>query len=346
MIEKSKIEKGVINMFKVNMAVKKGERIIVVTDVPTLDEWMKQNSEKLADMVQRSLLAKVMSEIAREKFPDCTVEFFAYPSVGRHGVEPGKEVEEKMKASDVAVAVTSYSLSHTNARENATKAGTRIASMPTFEAQMFYPGGPMAADYSVIAKESKKFADFLTKAETATVKSEAGTNLTLSVKGRSGIVDAGIFSDKGAFGNLPSGEAFVAPVEGTANGKVVVEKGWFAGLKENMTLNFKNGKVFSIEGGGDIGDKFRELLGIGKEGSQFEARRNCAELGIGTNPNAKRPDNVLEAEKIRGTIHIGIGDNSHIGGKITADLHQDFVIPKATLILDGKIIMENGEFVK
>ncbi|MEM2915101.1 MAG: hypothetical protein QXH91_06865, partial [Candidatus Bathyarchaeia archaeon] len=143
MIEKSKIENGVINMFKVNMAVKKGERIIVVTDVPTLDEWMKQNSEKLTDMVQRSLLAKVMSEIAREKLSDCTVEFFAYPSVGRHGVEPGKEVEEKMKAADVAVAVTSYSLSHTNARENATEAGTRIASMPTFEAQMFYPGGPM-----------------------------------------------------------------------------------------------------------------------------------------------------------------------------------------------------------
>lgn len=345
MIERSKIEKGVVDMFRVNMGVKKGEKILVLTDVPTAEDWVKQGSEKLTDIVQRSILAKAVSEIAHEKFPDCTVELFTYPSVGKHGAEPGKGVEEKMKGADVVIAITSYSLSHTNAREAATKAGARIASMPTFLTYMFYPDGPMAADYVKIAEESKKLAEVITTAETATVKSEAGTDITLSVKGRSGREDAGIFTEKGAFGNLPSGETYVAPIEGTAKGKVVVEKGWFPNLKENMVLNFKGGEVVSIEGGEEVGDKFRELLGIGKEGPPYEARRNCAELGIGTNPNAKRPDNVLEAEKIKGTVHIAIGDSAHIGGKVSTDIHQDFVIPKPTLILDGKAVMEKGKLI-
>jgi len=79
--------------------------------------------------------------------------------------------------------------------------------------------------------------------------------------------------------------------------------------------------------------------------SPYISRRNLAELGIGTNPNAKRPDNILEAEKIKGTVHLAIGDNAHMGGKVHSDLHQDFVIPKPTLIFDDKIIMKDGELV-
>ena len=96
MIEKGKIEAGVVNMFQVNMGLKKGEKIIVVTDVPTYEEWMKKDSTQLAEMVERSTLAKMVSEIATISFPDCPVNFYAYPSVGKHGTEPGQEVEKKL----------------------------------------------------------------------------------------------------------------------------------------------------------------------------------------------------------------------------------------------------------
>lgn len=343
MIELDKIEDGVVSMFKVNLGVQKGERILVLTDVPTAEEWEKQGSERLNAMVRRAALAKMVSEIAKKKFPDCAVKFYAYPSVGRNGVEPGKAVEGRMKAADVIVAITTYSLTHTDARSSANEAGARVASMPEFLPEMFYPGGPMTADYNEILRETEKLVELMNKAETAVVRSKAGTDITMSLKGRIGIVDGGFFTEPGVFGNLPSGEAFIAPVEGTANGRVVIEAGWFPDLEENLVFRFKNGKVVGIEGGGKVGDRYRELLGIGKEGALYEARRNCAELGIGTNPNAKRLDNVLEAEKIRGTVHIAVGDNAHMGGKVNADLHQDFVIQKPTLILDGKTIMKNGK---
>ncbi|MEM2588830.1 MAG: aminopeptidase [Candidatus Bathyarchaeia archaeon] len=342
MIEREKIVNGVINMFNVNMGVREGEKILVVTDIPTVEEWRLKDSGKLLDALKRALLAKVVSEIATESFPKCKVEFFAYPSVGKHGAYPGKEVEERMKAADVVVAITTYSLTHTDARVNACKAGARIASMPMFLAEMFYPGGPMAADYREIERETRKIADLLTKANEAKVISPGGTDITLSIKGRNGTVDAGIFTEKGSFGNLPSGEAFCAPVEGTANGKIVVEPGWYPDLKEKMTLVFKDGYVAEIIGGGAIGDYLRNLLDFSKNVEPFISRRNLAELGVGTNPFARRPDNVLEAEKIKGTVHLAIGDNSHIGGKVSSDIHLDFIIPKPTLTLDGKTIIKDG----
>jgi len=345
MVNKAKLVDGVVNMLRVNMGIKKGEKVLVVTDVPTAREWEEKDSAKVTDAVERSILAKAVGEIASEKFPDCAVHFFVYPSIGKHGTYPGREVEEKMKAADVVIAITTYSLTHTDARVNACKAGARVASMPMFVAEMFYPGGPMATDYREIDKETKKIADLITRANEAQITSPGGTDIAFSLKGRNGMVDAGIFTEKRAWGNLPSGEAYCAPVEGTANGKLVVEPKWYPDLKEKMTLTFKNGYVVKIIGGGKIGDEYRDLLDFKRKEEPYMPRRNLAELGIGTNPNAKRPDNILESEKIKGTVHLAIGDNSHMGGKISSDLHQDFIIPKPTLILDGKRVMKDGKLL-
>jgi leucyl aminopeptidase (aminopeptidase T) len=345
MIEKEKIVNGVVNMLKVNMGLKDGEKVLVVTDIPTTEEWKTKTSAKLTEAMERSILAKMVSEVAAEKLPNNTVEFFTYPSVGKHGTYPGKQVEEKMKSADVAIAITTYSLTHTDARVNTCKAGGRVASMPMFIAEMFYKGGPMASDYREIDRETRKIADWITKAKDVKITSPGGTDISFSVKDRKGMVDAGIFAGKGSWGNLPSGEAYCTPVEGTANGKLVVEPNWYADLKEKMTLVFKNGSVTEITGGGKIGDEYRALLDFRKKEEPYVSRRNLAELGIGTNPNAKRPDNLLESEKIKGTVHLAIGDNSHMGGKVATDLHQDFVIPRPTWTLDGKTVMKDGKLL-
>ena len=69
-------------------------------------------------------------------------------------------------------------------------------------------------------------------------------------------------------------------------------------------------------------------------------------MGIGTNPKARRVDITIEAEKIKGTLHIGIGDSSHMGGKVVADYHQDFVVDAPDLFLDEKKAMDKGTWLK
>jgi leucyl aminopeptidase (aminopeptidase T) len=342
--DREQIEEGVLSMLRVNMGLKEGERLLVVTDPPDLTLWQGKSPSELRSQLERSMLAKMVAEIAKEAFPRSTVDFYAYPSVRMHGKEPGEALAEKMLQTDVIVALTNYSLSHTRARAEATKAGARIASMPGFVARMLHPGGPMAVDYHQVAADTERLAALLTEAEGALVRSRAGTDIRFSLAGRSGGVDSGLCSERGAWSNLPAGEAYAAPVEGTAQGMIVVEAGWYPHLTEEMVLHLEGGLVVRLEGGGKVGDEFRELLQLGKEEETYRARRNLAELGIGTNPNARQPDNVLEAEKIKGTVHLAIGDNSHLGGTVTSDLHEDFVIAHPDLLLDGRLVIEGGQW--
>jgi len=336
--DKEQIAKAVLDMLAVNLGLKEGERLLVVTDVPTTDDWREKDRVRLVDMLERAMLAKVVNGIASEYHPDCTVEFYAYPAVGSHGAELPQAMAARLRQADVVVAITNYSLSHTDARQEATQAGTRLASMPGFLARMFAPDGPMAVDYRQVAAEGQAFADRLTAAQDAVVRTPEGTNLRFSLAGRHGESDHGLYTAKGSWGNLPAGEAYIAPLEGTAQGKLVVPAGWYPGLEEDMTLYFRDGLVYALEGGGAVGENFLELLRPGDDREPYRSRRNLAELGIGTNPNASHPDNVLEAEKIRGTVHLAIGDNAHMGGTVSADLHEDFVLPHPDLFLDGQLV--------
>jgi leucyl aminopeptidase (aminopeptidase T) len=163
--------------------------------------------------------------------------------------------------------------------------------------------------------------------------------------GRSGQVDDGLYgTDPEIWGNLPAGEAFVTPLEGTAEGQLVAPAGWYPNLTQDMTLRIKKGQVVDLKGGGTVGDEFCRLLELDRDDSLHEARRNLAELGVGTNPNARKPDNILEAEKIKGTVHLAVGDNIHIGGQVESDLHVDFVQPQPDLFLDGCPVILNGEW--
>jgi aminopeptidase len=235
---------------------------------------------------------------------------------------------------DVVIIMTTHSLSHTNARQKASESGVRIASMPSIEASMFAPDGPMNADYDAIDKDCSIWVDRITAGSDVHITTPFGTDLTFSIKGRDGHPDNGMYRAKGEWGNLPAGESFTAPVEGTAEGKMVVPKGWYPQLVEDMTLKFEKGFVVSVNGGGAVGAEFIKTFDFANPAMKH--RRNCAELGIGTNPKASKMDNPLEAEKIKGTIHVAVGDSSHVGGVSESDLHTDFILCNPSLFIDGK----------
>ena len=69
---------------------------------------------------------------------------------------------------------------------------------------------------------------------------------------------------------------------------------------------------------------------------------NIAEVGIGTNHQAQIDGAILEDEKVLGTVHIALGNNSAMGGKVSVPIHLDGLIRSATLSVDDRILLENG----
>src|SRR3989304_1953520 len=118
--------------------------------------------------------------------------------------------------------------------------------MPLFDPEMF--SGPMDVDWDRIAERTESIAGLLTRADSVIMRSPIGTDLRLSIRGRTGHADTGILTAKGSFGNLPAGEVYIAPVEGTSEGVLVLEWSTTRRLSPRVNLTIKDGRAVGMAG--------------------------------------------------------------------------------------------------
>lgn len=252
--------------------------------------------------------------------------------------EPPRPVAAAMAAADVVLAPTIQSLSHTAARKAASDAGVRIGTLPGVTEEML--GRLMTGDLEEIRRRGWAVTTALNRGSEARITCGHGSDLRIGLEGRMGIVDAGELGSRGAFGNLPCGEGFIAPVEGTAEGKLVVDGSIASvGLLETpVELTVREGHL--VEATGPDGEHLMELLTVhGEDGT------NVAELGIGTNEEAILTGNILEDEKILGTCHVAFGASAAIGGTVQVPVHLDCVVLEPTVEIDGETIVSGGELL-
>jgi leucyl aminopeptidase (aminopeptidase T) len=252
--------------------------------------------------------------------------------------EPPRAVAAAMQAADVVLAPTIQSLSHTAARKEASEAGVRVGSLPGVTEEMLVRR--MDSDLEEVRRRGWAVVSALNGGAEARITCRHGSDLRIGLEGRLGIVDAGELSSRGAFGNLPCGEGFIAPVEGTAEGTLVVD-GSIAGvglLDTPVSLTIRDGHLTDTTG--SEGGALMELLSAhGEDGT------NVAELGIGTNEEAILTGNILEDEKILGTAHVAFGASAAIGGTVQVPVHLDCVILEPTVEIDGETIVSGGEML-
>ena len=254
-----------------------------------------------------------------------------------HAKEPPKPVAQAMKAAEVVLIPTTMSLSHTDARRAATKAGARIASMPGITEDMMRSGG-LTADYKQVAVLTDKVAHVLERAKKVRVTTPSGTDLTMSIEGRPPLADTGLYHKPGEWGNLPAGEVCLAPVEGTTNGVLVIDS-MGSTVTQPLKVTVKDGWAKKFDG--PDATKLEELLKKADKNAY-----NIGELGVGTNPKARISGEVLEDEKVLGTVHVALGDNtSYQGGHTKSKIHLDGMLFQPTVKVDKRLLMQKGKLL-
>lgn len=306
--------KGARNAVINCMNVKPSENVLILTDKEMPREISLALDKAIKDVKAKSEI-KIIQPLERD------------------GQEPTEEITELMKKYDVLFLVTSKSLTHTNATRSAVKEGARVASMPSVRKFSFTEGG-LTADYNEVKKLSEKMLKKIENTKILEIKSKNGTNVRMEIGKYKIGMDEGYLREKGHYGNLPAGEVFTSPNNGTTNGNIVFDK--FGRYGDNIRVTVKNGFAEEIEGSKILLKKINEL---GKKA------RFIAEIGIGTNPKAKIIGNVLEDEKVFGTVHIALGNNVGFGGSNDVEFHVDGIILKPTLIADNKILIKNGKWL-
>jgi 2,5-dihydroxypyridine 5,6-dioxygenase len=250
-------------------------------------------------------------------------------------------VAAAMKSADVIFGVTEYSLTHTKARRNASKAGARFLSMPAFTRDMLVTGG-IEVDFQERKHVVERISSLLSNARKARITTVKGTDISMSI-GRKAVATY-IAHEPGSFAAPPNIEVATAPIEGTARGMIVVDGSITVPdiglLTEPVKLTVQKGLVTEINGNRDA-RKFEAKMKSFADPTVY----NIAELGIGLNPAAKITGNLLEDEGALRTIHIGLGNNISFGGRVNATTHVDTVVINPTIQLDERIIMKHGDIL-
>jgi leucyl aminopeptidase (aminopeptidase T) len=324
------------------MGVKPGENVLVIMERGT--------SERIAEAVAGAC-AGLGAEVSIASY---------YPRAGDrvgHSAEyqvsinqsflatpPPKPLLDAMSSSD-AIFFQSAESYPADAIVKTLKKGVRVLAAFQMSESAFVR--TLLVDHESMGNLAARLAKAFAGAKQITVTSKSGTNLVFEHSSQREIVYEkylGLCREPGRMGQLPPGMVATSPREGSGQGVIVVDGAIFGVLRpinEPVRLQVVDHKIVQVEGGGAIGRALDSELDF----YDPNCRTIPAEWGIGLNPGAVLgPD--IEGETAYGTVHFGVGRNSHVGGgAVESNFHADLMIKGATVKADGVVLLESGSFV-
>jgi leucyl aminopeptidase (aminopeptidase T) len=256
----------------------------------------------------------------------------------RSGAEPPPDAALAMRTADVVLCAASTSLYHTAAKAIAQRAGARGDFNAPYRAEAWRDGA-MTADFFAIRKQAEMLAALWRGTREVRVTSPAGTDLRATVTGREPVAwRTGICLSPGEVSALPGGEVSLPPVEGTAQGIVIWERvaSDLGALDAPVRIEVRDGRAVDIQGGA-AADRLREIVETVRDAD------NIGEIGIGLNRAARIADEITEAKKAYGTVHVALGDSANgYGGMVESDVHLDGLVMAPTISFDGRQVVVDG----
>lgn len=310
--------RGTIKVVQQCAGVKPGEKVVISTDT---------NKFRIAEA-----LAGAVHAVGG--IPVITV----ITPTGAHGRQLPSPVVAACREADVFFLPATYSQTHTDARIQAIQAGARGCTMCEITEDCFC-GSTVQADFEELDKIGRALGAVLAKTHTMRVTTDKGTDISAVVAGRPVQYETGLFRNPREFAAFPNSEINIAPIEGTAKGKVVVDvRVMNIGVVKNepVTCWVENGEIVEIEGGPMARD-FKEMMA----GYGDRTAYNIAEFGLGLNKLSRLYATNLEDLGRLGNFHIGLGSNYAIGGKIKAPCHVDISFRHARVEFDGKLVYDD-----
>lgn len=262
--------------------------------------------------------------------------------------DPPELVVEAARKADLIHMITTRALVHSRFGLEMSRSGKKKIISEGITSEMLLSGAA-EADLATVSENNKKVNAMWDKGSHVHITSKLGTDLKMSIEGRKGFVGAsnvpksGFALGKAPAVQFPGGEAPIAPVEDTANGRLVVDKTLHHPtglLKEPITLEIENGTITSITGGEEA-DEYRDWL----ESWSDEGGWRLCELSIGTNPKAYWMGNMRQDRFVLGSSHVGFGANDDVGGTIASNIHYDVIYSRPTIVVDDTVAVRDGEFL-
>lgn len=272
----------------------------------------------------------------------CRVETYELPPTGRplDGVPvdlaamiPGPTVV--INAIPAHTAETPFRIAWLNLVE---RQGTiRMGHAPGISEDMM-TGGSLDVDYRRMRLRESLMLDLLQGACRLHLRSGLGTDLIFDVRDRPFVSDLKASFDRCV--NLPCGEVYCAPVEGSAEGVLVCDGpiGGDGVPPMPVRIEIRRGRAESI-----VCDDLVWQERIERNFKHDDGAAMVCEVGMGLNPGARLVGRMLEDEKALRTAHVAFGSNEGFpGGCNCSGMHIDCLVHLPTVVIereDGALVL-------
>lgn len=267
---------------------------------------------------------------------------------------PGQAVTESLKQADLVVDMTQIPgpsgspFLYTDATNEILASGSRII-MVNHAVDVLRRLLPEPR----IAKRSRAGAEFFENVETIRLNSAAGTELTLSKKGRPSSCQCGYVEETGQWDHWPSAQVACAPLEDSANGTLVLDTGdWVVNfgrmITAPVTIEIRNGKATEIKGGSDA-VHLREWFRSWND----EWAYGVSHIGWGCENRAIWGASIMDVESYYANTLVAFGSNFFkgparfcgLGGKNRSLAHLDIGLRDCDFYADGNLVTSKGNIV-
>lgn len=323
----SRIMKAAETLANYTMGINPGDRVLLVSDT------------EVSPLVYHSIAGAIRAAggIATVAIMDP----LPVPSA-----EPPPPIAAAMLETDFLVNCASRSITHSDAAHKAwVDRQTPYVVMSNMTEDLLM-NGAATADYSVVRDISLALNDDLNTGTTVHITTELGTDVTFDITDRPFTPYYGKIEGNRTTTIFPGGEVNTCPLERSGNGVIVIDSYIMeiGLLSEPVTWTVEDGQVVEVQGGREAAEFERILHDKGDEYSRY-----IGELAIGTNYRARTIGSALEDKEVYGHVHIAVGSGVSSAGvykaKYQSTLHLDGVITGATVTVDGRVVVENGEIL-
>lgn len=361
-----RVEKLAQVLIDYSVAVRKGDSVVI-------------NGDTLAEPLLKEIYIKVLKAgghpLMMASLPDIEELYFSYASEEQLKHVP-KPLELIMNTYDVRISIIAESntkaLSNVDPAKMVIQQRARTELMRTFMRRSaaselrwtlaLFPTNAFAQDAEMSLSEyedfvygaclpdmndpvgywkrfstrQQKIVDWLKDRKQVHIKGRE-TDLRLGVGGR-------VFVNCDGHFNMPDGEIFTGPIEGSIEGNVYFSYPAIYGGREvtGVRLWFEHGKV--VKATAEKNEAFLIKTLDTDAGSRF-----VGELGIGTNEGITRfTREILFDEKIGGSFHMALGAGyPETGSKNESAIHWDMICDLrdgGEIRVDNKLMYRNGKF--
>ena len=245
-------------------------------------------------------------------------------------------VRAALGGADVILAPTTTALGFNDEFNQALERGARGLVLTGIRTENLIAGAALA-DYTEVNAVTGRLANLAESGETMRVTSDAGSELTASIRGVRVGRGASFAREPGQVSGFPSGECWLTPAEGSANGVLVADGSahMLGRLDQPLAVRFESGWATDVTGGAQAA----ELVSII---DAAENGRHLGELSIGTNPMARFTGNITEDKKGIGRVHFALGHSVVGSGGPHSPIHIDLLIMQPNVWIDDTPVVEHG----